>query len=77
MQAALDYATEVSERNEQQQARIRIAVHPKNVIFKGLYEGLLELGFEDAGRCTYAEAVTANGDAYLLPADGGLSDPEQ
>lgn len=77
IQAALDYAIEVSEMNGQKQARVRIAVHPKNAIFKKLCEGVLEMGFVDAGRCTYSEAVKANGDAHLLPADGGVNEPEK
>jgi GNAT superfamily N-acetyltransferase len=48
--------------------------HPRNIVVKKLYEGL---GFEDAGKCTLAEAYISNGDSNMLPSDGGKSDPEK
>ncbi len=57
-----------------QRSRVRIMIHPRNIVVKKLYEGL---GFVDAGNCTLAEAYLSNGDAEMLPADGGLSDPEK
>ncbi|OAL07132.1 hypothetical protein IQ06DRAFT_7477 [Phaeosphaeriaceae sp. SRC1lsM3a] len=48
--------------------RVRIMVKPENVATVKLYQAL---GFTDAGRCTLAEALIANGDEALVPADGG------
>jgi GNAT superfamily N-acetyltransferase len=48
--------------------RVRIMVKPENTATVKLYEGL---GFAHAGRCTLAEALIANGDGELVPADGG------
>ncbi|KUJ22441.1 uncharacterized protein LY89DRAFT_680588 [Mollisia scopiformis] len=52
--------------------RIRIMIHPNNVVVKKLY---YDLGFVDAGSTTLAEAYFSNGDTDLLPPDGGASDP--
>ncbi|KAH7066353.1 putative GNAT family acetyltransferase [Paraphoma chrysanthemicola] len=48
--------------------RVRIMVKPENVATVQMYQSL---GFTDAGRCTLAEALVANGDEALVPADGG------
>lgn len=69
IQSAMSFASEEGKRRE---TRMRIMIHPRNVVVKKLYEGL---GFVDAGNCTLAEAYLSNGDAEMLPADGGLSDP--
>jgi ribosomal protein S18 acetylase RimI-like enzyme len=50
------------------QIRVRIMVKPENTATVKLYEGL---GFAHAGKCTLAEALIANGDGELVPADGG------
>lgn len=55
-------------------SRIRIMIHPDNIVVKNLYDGL---GFELAGLVTLAEAHICNGDEDLLPEDGGKSDPER
>ena len=72
IQAAIDFTVE--ESVSVTQTRMRIMIHPDNVLVKQLY-GVI--GFVDAGKCTYAEAAVANGDAQLLPADGGASHPEK
>jgi GNAT superfamily N-acetyltransferase len=68
---ALEYAAKESKGRG---SRTRIMIHPRNIVVKKLYEGL---GFVDAGKCTLAEAYISNGDANLLPLDGGTSDPEK
>ncbi|KAE9381706.1 hypothetical protein N431DRAFT_359987 [Stipitochalara longipes BDJ] len=68
---ALKFATHESKGRK---SRTRIMIHPRNIVVKKLYEGL---GFEDAGKCTLAEAYISNGDANMLPLDGGISDPEK
>jgi len=68
---ALELAAKESKGREY---RTRIMIHPRNVVVKKLYEGL---GFVDAGKCTLAEAYISNGDANMLPLDGGTSDPEK
>ncbi|KAL3444610.1 hypothetical protein BJX65DRAFT_310796 [Aspergillus insuetus] len=45
---------------------VRLMVKPENHATVSLYRGL---GFADAGKCTLAEALVANGDEDLLPAD--------
>ncbi|KAL3423329.1 GNAT family [Phlyctema vagabunda] len=55
-------------------ARVRIFINPTNGLVKRLYESL---GFIIAGTVTLKEAFRQNGDASLLPADGGVSDPEK
>jgi len=50
------------------QIRVRITVKPENTATVKLYKGL---GFTHAGKCTLAEALVANGDGELIPADGG------
>lgn len=69
---ALDFASEQSGKDRS--TRVRIMIHPNNVVVKKLYDGL---GFVDAGNVTLAEAYFSNGDTELLPADGGASDPEK
>jgi GNAT superfamily N-acetyltransferase len=69
---ALEFA--VKESGKDRESRTRIMIHPRNIEVKRLYEGL---GFVDAGRCTLAEAYRSNGDANMLPSDGGVSDPEK
>jgi GNAT superfamily N-acetyltransferase len=68
---ALEFAAKESKGRKY---RTRIMIHPRNVVVKKLYEGL---GFVDAGKCTLAEAYISNGDANMLPLDGGTSDPEK
>lgn len=48
--------------------RVRIMIKPENTATVKLYEGL---GFAHAGTCTLAEALVANGDKDLVPANGG------
>ncbi|KAH7364548.1 hypothetical protein BKA65DRAFT_491588 [Rhexocercosporidium sp. MPI-PUGE-AT-0058] len=71
IQSAMEFASREGGRRE---SRVRIMIHPRNVVVKKLYEGL---GFVDAGNCTLAEAYLSNGDAEMLPADGGASQPEK
>ncbi|KAL2064769.1 hypothetical protein VTL71DRAFT_3908 [Oculimacula yallundae] len=65
IQAAMDFA---EKEGGKERTRVRIMIHPSNVVVKRLYEGL---GFGDAGYCTLAEAYRSNGDEEMLPADGG------
>ncbi|KAE8452150.1 hypothetical protein EG329_001617 [Mollisiaceae sp. DMI_Dod_QoI] len=67
---ALEFAAR--QGGKRKSSRIRIMIHPKNIVVKKLYEGL---GFVDAGTTTLAEAYFSNGDMELLPPDGGASDP--
>ncbi|KAI8937922.1 hypothetical protein NX059_005605 [Plenodomus lindquistii] len=48
--------------------RVRIMVRPDNTAVLKMYTGL---GFLDAGRCTLAEALVANGDGEMVPEGGG------
>ncbi len=50
------------------QIRVRIMVKPENTATIKLYEGL---GSAHAGQRTLGEALIANGDAELIPEDGG------
>lgn len=59
---------------EGKKTRMRIMIHPDNIVVKRLYDGL---GFIDAGRTTLAEAYISNFDEDMLPADGGKSNPER
>lgn len=45
---------------------VRLMVKPQNVETVRLYQ---KLGFRVIGKCTLGEALMANGDAHLLPAD--------
>ncbi|KAL3493971.1 hypothetical protein BJX62DRAFT_234827 [Aspergillus germanicus] len=45
---------------------VRLMVKPENHATVSLYHGL---GFAEAGKCTLAEALVANGDEDLLPED--------
>ncbi|KAE8168676.1 hypothetical protein BDV40DRAFT_2598 [Aspergillus tamarii] len=45
---------------------VRLMVKPENHATVSLYRGL---GFVEAGKCTLAEAIVANGDKDLLPED--------
>jgi len=38
---------------------------------------LITRWFEEAGRCTFVEAVMANGDNHLVPVDGGSGAPDK
>jgi GNAT superfamily N-acetyltransferase len=69
---ALKFAAD--ESGKERKSRMRIMVHPRNIVVKKLYEGF---GFVDAGKCTLAEAYICNGDANMLPLDGGTSEPEK
>lgn len=71
VQGAMDFAGEAGRVRD---SRVRIMIHPRNVVVKRLYEGL---GFVDAGNCTLAEAYLSNGDAEMLPPDGGVSESEK
>lgn len=50
--------------------RVRLMVKPENHVTVKLYQ---RLGFVEAGRCTLAEALIANGDGHLLPRDTNSS----
>ncbi len=64
-QAAFDFAVNF---DKSKKARLRIMLHPNNLVVKKLYSGM---GFFDAGGVTLAEAYRSNGDAFLIPEDGG------
>ncbi len=49
-------------------ARLRIMIHPDSLVVRGFYSSM---GFINAGAVTLAEAYISNGDAFLVPADGG------
>lgn len=53
--------------------RVRVLVHPNNSKTVG---PLTARGFEEIGKCCGIEAIPASGDGMLLPADGGVSNPE-
>ncbi|KAA8651159.1 hypothetical protein EYZ11_009370 [Aspergillus tanneri] len=61
---ALDYLA--SYRESPHEVWVRLMVKPENHATVGLYQGL---GFSEAGKCTLAEALIANGDKDLLPKD--------
>ncbi|RAH64642.1 GNAT family N-acetyltransferase [Aspergillus aculeatinus CBS 121060] len=63
-QEALKYLA--SYRPSPSKVWVRLMVKPENQATVGLYRGL---GFGESGKCTLAEALVANGDAELLPAD--------
>lgn len=63
-QEALDYLA--SYKESQRNVWVRLMVKPENRATVGLYRGL---GFAEAGKCTLAEAMVANGDRDLLPED--------
>lgn len=68
---ALDYVEKVSKGKG---TRMRIMIHPDNAVVRTLYANI---GFVDAGNCTLAEGYIGNGDADMLPADQGRSQPEK
>lgn len=68
IQGAMDFAFN---EGEGRGSRMRIMIHPKNVLVKTLYGNL---GFEEAGKMTLVEACVANGDAEMVPSDGGKGD---
>lgn len=55
-------------KQQHKQIRVRIMVKPENTATVRMYAGL---GFVDAGKCTLAEALRANGDGEMVPEDGG------
>jgi ribosomal protein S18 acetylase RimI-like enzyme len=61
---ALNYLS--SHRQSRGKVWVRLMVKPENHATVSLYRGL---GFAEAGKCTLAEALVANGDRDLLPAD--------
>ncbi|TVY82001.1 hypothetical protein LSUE1_G002896 [Lachnellula suecica] len=67
---AMEYSAK--EAGVGRQSRVRLGIHPDNVLIKMLYDGL---GFVDAGNCTLHDAFIINGDSDLLPEDGGASQP--
>ncbi|KAG4443737.1 hypothetical protein IFR05_000826 [Cadophora sp. M221] len=71
IQSGIEFASQEGKRRE---SRVRIMIHPRNLLVKKLYEGL---GFVDAGNCTLAEAYVSNDDAEMLPSDGGTSESEK
>jgi len=73
VKGALDFTSREAAK-EGRKSRMRIMIKPDNIVVKKLYYGL---GFEDAGKCTLAEAFIVNGDEDMLPADGGASQPDK
>ncbi|GAB1190940.1 hypothetical protein APSETT444_000108 [Aspergillus pseudonomiae] len=63
-QEALKYLA--SYRDSPRELWVRLMVKPENYATVSLYRGL---GFAEAGKCTLAEALVANGDEDLLPGD--------
>jgi ribosomal protein S18 acetylase RimI-like enzyme len=63
-QEALNYLA--SHRECPTKVWVRLMVKPENHATVSLYRGL---GFAEAGKCTLAEALIANGDENLLPDD--------
>lgn len=63
-QEALSYLA--SYKDSPRELWVRLMVKPDNHATVGLYRGL---GFAEAGRCTLAEAMVANGDKDMLPED--------
>jgi ribosomal protein S18 acetylase RimI-like enzyme len=63
-QEALSYLA--SYKNSPRKVWVRLMVKPANHATVSLYQGL---GFAEAGKCTLAEALIANGDKDLLPED--------
>ncbi|KAJ5091831.1 Acyl-CoA N-acyltransferase [Penicillium alfredii] len=63
-QEALDFLR--SYRASPPAVQVRLMVKPDNHATVKLY---LRLGFVEAGKCTLAEALVANGDGHLLPKD--------
>lgn len=61
-QEALSYLA--SYKDSPREVWVRLMVKPDNHATVGLYRGL---GFAEAGKCTLAEALIANGDKDLLP----------
>lgn len=59
---ALNYLT--SYKDSPREVWVRLMVKPENHATVSLYRGL---GFAEAGKCTLAEAMVANGDKELLP----------
>lgn len=56
----------LAERQHVGTIRVRIMVKPENQVTVSMYR---KMGFVDAGRCTLAEALRANGDGDMVPAD--------
>ena len=71
IKGALEFA---EAKGEGKKTRVRIMIHPDNIVVKKLYDGL---GFEEAGLCTLSEAYRSNGDEDMSPLDGGKSDPNK
>ena len=67
-QATFDWLLSRTDVADGSQFRVRIMIKSGNTATYSLYE---KLGFEMAGMCTLAEALKANGDAELIPGDGG------
>lgn len=63
-QEALEYLA--SYKDSPREVWVRLMVKPGNHATVSLYRGL---GFAEAGKCTLAEALIANGDKDLLPED--------
>lgn len=55
-------------KRQQTQIGVQVIFKPENTTTVTMYAGL---GFVDAGRCTLAEALRANGDGEMVPEDGG------
>ena len=71
IKGAIDFAAVAGEGKK---TRMRIMIHPNNIVVKKLYDGL---EFVEAGKCTLAEAYISNGDEEMVPADGGKSEPQK
>ena len=65
LQANFDFATEL---DDSKGSLLRILIHPDNLVARKSHSSM---GFFDAGSVTLAEAYISNGDAFLVPKDGG------
>jgi GNAT superfamily N-acetyltransferase len=74
IQEALNHTVREARERARQSSWMRICIHPDNLVVRKLYA---RFDFEDAGKCTFAEAVTANGEEDLLPPDGGFGDVQK
>lgn len=71
-EAAIGFAA--SEAGPRKEVKMRIIVHPDNILVKTLNGAL---GFVEAGRATLTEAYRCNTEENMLLADGGASSPEK
>ncbi|APA13514.1 predicted protein [Sclerotinia sclerotiorum 1980 UF-70] len=74
IQEGVETAKQEAKEKGIEKVRVRIFIGRGNLTVRKLY---LSVGFVETGLCTLAEAVVQNGDAEILPEDGGSGDPEK